>query len=125
MSATPAHKRPLVVLVCALPLLRDAIETELGWLCEVQAYPAGRGAAMARFLDLLRPDGVVVDDPAEAEAAEAYARDAAVPLLHVEPDGDSIRHLTAGGWSVLATRGGSTAAIGDLLASDLALRGRR
>ena len=67
-----SREQPLIVLVCRVELLGEALRGALDEIAEVQMFRAGLGDTDG-LLRSLRPDAVVVDDTAEAEAALAFA----------------------------------------------------
>ena len=88
---------PLVAVVCSVPLLSEGIASVLENIAEVRPFPAG-GGDTAGLLRSLRPDGVVVDSYAEAEAAEEFARETHVPLVHVLLREGALRVLADDVW---------------------------
>ncbi len=92
-----ADERPLVALVCDVPLIAEAVAIALEEIAEVRVFPGGRGGTdgLLRSLD---PDGVVVDSPREAEAAAAFAQERGVPLLEVSLVEQRLRVLGPSGW---------------------------
>jgi hypothetical protein len=127
MSANAAAApKPLVVLVCTLPLFRQILEDELAWLCHVQHYPAERSSGIFRFLEALQPDAVVVvEGHEEVPGAEKYARAAGVPLFDVEVDRGRVRRLKGEDWIEMPLDSLTVPTLSDLLAAELALRARR
>jgi hypothetical protein len=89
--------RPLVALVCDVPLIAEAVSSALEEIAEVRVFPGGRGGTdgLLRSLD---PDGVVVDSPREADAAANFARERGVPLVEVSLAEQRLRVLGPGGW---------------------------
>lgn len=99
MSAEPSGttpSRPLVVLVCEVELLGEALRGALGDIADVRMLPAGLGDTEG-LLRSIRPDAIVVDDEAEAEAATSFARQTGVPLVHVAMRDGQLR-LFVGEW---------------------------
>jgi hypothetical protein len=89
--------RPLVALVCHVPLIAEAVASSLEEIAEVLIFPGGRGGTEG-LLRSLDPDGVVVDSPREAEAAANFARDRGVPLVEISLAEQRLRVLGPGGW---------------------------
>jgi hypothetical protein len=92
-----AEERPLVALVCQVPLIAEAISSALEEIAEVRVFPGGRGGTdgLLRSLD---PDGVVVDSPREAEAATSFVREAGIPLVEISLVDQRLRVLGSAGW---------------------------
>src|SRR5919198_2481554 len=88
---------PLVAVVCAVPLLYEAVATALDGIAEVRGFPAHRGDT-AGLLHALRPDGVVVDAPDEAREAELFARSSHATVVHVQLTRRKLRVLVDGEW---------------------------
>ena len=90
-------ERPLVALVCQVPLVAEAVASALEEIAEVRVFPGGRGDSDG-LLRSLAPDGVVVDSPREADAAASYAREHGVPLVEVSLLDQRLRVLGPAGW---------------------------
>jgi hypothetical protein len=110
MSATTFGEldrvRPLVAVVCAVPLLAEAMISALDF-AEVRPFN-GRGGDISGLLQWLRPDAVVVDSDEGARDALAYATDEVVPVLHVDARRRTLRLYRAGGWLDVASDEGPT-----------------
>jgi hypothetical protein len=76
------RSRPLAAVVCAVPLVGEAMSSALDF-AEVRPFAAS-GGDIPGLLRSLRPDVVVVDSDDGARDALAYAMDTAVPVLHVD-----------------------------------------
>ena len=98
---------PLVAFVGSVPLLAEALTEALESIAEVRRFPAGRGDTDG-LLRSLRPNAVVVDTDAEAEAAMGFARAHEAPLVHVSLGDRTLRVLSNGGWAEAAADGGAT-----------------
>jgi hypothetical protein len=92
-----AARCPLVAVVCAAPLLAEALCAAFEGVADVLPLPAGR-PDLAGLLDSLRPAGVVVDGPADAEAAASYSLRSGASLLHVDLRGSTLAVWDAGRW---------------------------
>jgi hypothetical protein len=86
----------VVAVVYTVPLLCEALSGVLDEIAELRTFPA-RGDTPG-LLRSLRPDAVVVDSTREADAAEAYAREARVPLVHVVLKARRLRLYRDGVW---------------------------
>jgi hypothetical protein len=92
--------RPLVAVICRVPLIGEALASTMDAIAEVRPFPADGGDTDG-LLRSLQPDAIVVDCDEEAEAAEAYARDSAVPLVCVHLRKEEIRAYRNGAWEDL------------------------
>jgi hypothetical protein len=86
-----------VAVVCAAPLVAEALSTALDGVADVLPLPAGR-PDLAGLLESLRPAGVVVDEPQDAEAATGYSRRSGTPLIHVQLRDSTLAVWDEGGW---------------------------
>ena len=89
--------QPRVAVLYSVPLLCEALSCALDDIAEVQSFPAGRGDTVG-LLRSLSPDAVVVDDPAEAEAARGWTKRHERPLVHVSLRDQKVRLLKDGAW---------------------------
>jgi hypothetical protein len=89
--------RPLVAVICRVPLIGEALASTMDPIADVQPFPADGGDTDG-LLRSLQPDAVVVDCDEEAKAAEAYARDTDAPLVCVHVRQDRIRVYANGAW---------------------------
>jgi hypothetical protein len=107
-------RRPLVALVCNVPLIAEAVSSALEEIAEVRVFPGGRGGTdgLLRSLD---PDGVVVDSPGEADAAATFARDRGVPLVEVSLEEQRLRVFGPSGWEDDAASAATPEAIRNVL----------
>jgi hypothetical protein len=82
-SATAARhdNRPLVAVICHVPLLEEALEAAVGDVVTVRSFPPDRDTS--GLLRWLRPDAIVVDCDQEAANALPFAREWDVPLVQV------------------------------------------
>jgi hypothetical protein len=99
MSTRPrraGRELPLVALVCAIPLLAEAVRSELGF-AEVIAL-ADRGGDIRGLLHWLQPDAVVVDTDEAAAGAAAYAQEHELPVVHISPQRQALYVFQDGAW---------------------------
>jgi hypothetical protein len=89
--------QPRVALLYSVPLLCEALSFALNDIADVQSFPAGRSDTVG-LLRSVRPDAVVVDDPAEAEAARVWTKRHDRPLIHVSLRDQKVRLLQDGAW---------------------------
>ena len=123
MSGEPeSPARPLVVAVCAVPLLHEALAATLEDMAEVRGFPAHRGDTLG-LLRGLRPDAVVVDAEDEAEAAASFAQETRSPILHISLEERKLRILRNGDWEDAGEGGASPEGIRNILAAGLFARG--
>lgn len=115
---------PLVAVVCAVPLIGEAMVSALDF-AEVRSFNAG--GDIAGLLEWLRPDAIVVDDDAGVRGASAHAAEHSVPLLHVCVRTRSTRLFHHGAWQdvpVPSEDGPSPDAIRNVIAGTLFARRR-
>jgi hypothetical protein len=115
--------RPLVAVVCSVPLLHEALSAALENIAEVHMFPADGGDTCG-LLRSLQPDAVVVDTPEEAEAAADFAREAESPLVCVLLREQKLRVLQNGGWKEPDGDGASPEAIRNILVGGIFGKGR-
>lgn len=114
--------RPLVVVLCSVPLLGEAMGSALEF-AEVRSFAAA-GGDVAGLLEWLRPDAVIVDSAAGAEAATEFAREHHLPVIHVSPRELTLRLLRSGEWEQVESTVGPTAeAVRNVVAGALFARG--
>lgn len=114
--------KPLVVAVCAVPLLLEALTSALEDIAEVQSFPAHRGDTIG-LLRGLKPDAVVVDADDEAEAAASFAYGSNSPILHISLEERKLRVLRNGDWEDAGNGGTSSEDIRNILVAGLFARG--
>lgn len=114
--------KPLVVAVCAVPLLHEALSAALEDIADVQGFPAHRGDTVG-LLRGLKPDAVVVDTDDEAEAAVSFAHESNSTLLHVSLGERKLRILRNGGWEEAGDERASPEEIRNILVAALFARG--
>jgi hypothetical protein len=105
VSAVAAEERPLVAVVCAIPLLGEAVESVLEF-AEVRSFTARSDTA--GLLQWLRPDAVVVDSDDDADAASEAASEHDVPALHISMRDHTLRLFRRGAWTQVASNEGPT-----------------
>jgi hypothetical protein len=109
MSPTPrgsGRELPLIALVCAIPLLAEAVRFELAF-AEVVAF-SDRGGDVGGLLHWLHPDVVVVDTDEAAAGAVAYAQEHDLPLLHISPQKRALYLFQGGVWEETGNGEGPT-----------------
>lgn len=116
------RERPLVAVVCAVPLLGEAVAAALEF-AEVRAFAAD-GGDVAGLLRSLHPDAVVVDsEDAAAEAATAQGEHG-WPLLHISVQEEELLLLREGKWHAVGSVEGPTPeALRNVVAGALFARG--
>jgi hypothetical protein len=97
MTPEPQEPRPVVALVSAAPLVREALSSALGGFAEVLALP-GDQSDLRGLLDSVRPAGVITDDPADAAAAASYAGSGGAAVLHARIGRGSLEVWNGHGW---------------------------
>jgi hypothetical protein len=122
MSATHDGDRPLVAVVCAVPLLGAAMTSALEF-AEVHSF-AARGGDIAGLLHWLHPDAVIVDNDASAADATAFAQKHDLPVVHIALRERALRLFRSGEWEVVTNGEGPTSeAIRNVVAGVLFARG--
>jgi hypothetical protein len=106
--------RPLVVLVCRVPLVAEAVVSALDEIADVHVFPGGRGG-LGGLLRSLGPDAVVVDGRNEAAAAEEYAVESGVPVVEIELTEQRLKVHGDDGWESAADGPPSPEAIRNVL----------
>jgi hypothetical protein len=91
--------RPFVAVVCAVPLLGEAVRAALDF-ADVRSFAATSGdvAGLVRWLG---PDVLIVDSEAVAEQAVAFARE--LPVLHISVQDPVLRLYRDGAWEIVGT----------------------
>jgi hypothetical protein len=106
MSTRLDGDRPLIAVVCAVPLLGEAMSSALEF-AEVHAF-AARAGDIGGLLQWLHPDAVIVDNDASADDATAFAREHDMPVIHISLPERELRLFRAGEWEVVAGGDGPT-----------------
>lgn len=91
------RNEPLVAVVCAVPILGEALSAALAGLAECKIIPA-RQPELGGLLKSLQPDAIVVDDEHEAAVAATYARFARTPVINVSLREQRLTRLDDGRW---------------------------
>jgi hypothetical protein len=98
--------RPLVAVLCSVPLLGEGMRSTLEF-AEVRSFSAS-GGDVAGLLGWLRPDVLIVDSDAGAEAATAFAREHDLPVLHVSVRDRKLHLFRGGAWEQVSNGEGPT-----------------
>jgi hypothetical protein len=98
--------RPLVAVLCSVPLLGEAMHSTLEF-AEVRPFAAS-GGDVAGLLGWLRPDVLIVDSDAGAEAATAFAREHELPVVHVSVRDRKLHLFRGGAWEQVSNGEGPT-----------------
>jgi hypothetical protein len=109
MSVRPqpgGEQKPLIAVLCAIPLLGEAMSSALEF-AEVRTF-AANGGDVEGLLGWLRPDVLVVDSHASADAAAAYAREHELPVVHVSPRDRTLHLFRRGEWEQVSHGEGPT-----------------
>jgi hypothetical protein len=113
--------KPLVALICCVPLIGEGIRPELEF-ADVHSFKGERDTA--GLLRSLRPDVVIVDSPADAREASAYAAEHDSTVLHISVRARSLRLFQRGEWKQVGTSTGTTPeAVRNIVAGTLFARG--
>ncbi|MGD0714494.1 MAG: hypothetical protein ABSB24_09955 [Gaiellaceae bacterium] len=116
--------RPLVAVVCSVPLLGEAMGSALEF-AEVRAFSA-RGGDIGGLLRWLHPDAVIVDSEAGAAEATAFAIEHDLPVLHISVRDRELRLFRGGEWELIGNGEGPTPeSIRNVVAGSLFARGGR
>jgi hypothetical protein len=119
-----ARTRPLVAVVCSVPLLEEAVQSALEF-AEVRPF-SNRGGDIAGLLSWLRADAVVVDSTTAAAEAAAFALDHPLPVMHIAVLERELRLFVDGEWEHVADgEGASSEAIRNVIAGTLFSRAGR
>lgn len=126
MSSTQLRQtektRPLVAVVCAVPLLGEAMRAALEF-ADVQTFAAS-GGDLDSLVRWLRPDALVVDNPESADEAATFAREHDLPVLHVSAQWREMSLYRDGSWERIGNGEGPTPeAIRNVVAGVLFSRG--
>jgi hypothetical protein len=125
MTSTPLRPdsaRPLVAVVCSVPLLGEAVRSGLEF-AEVRTF-ADRGGDIAGLLSWLLPDLVVVDTRECAVEAAAFADEHELPVVYLSVRDKTLRLYRAGAWEQVDDGEGPTIeAIRNVVAGALFARG--
>jgi hypothetical protein len=117
-----SETRPLVAVLCSVPLLGEAMGSVLEF-AEVRSFAAS-GGDVAGLLGWLRPDALIVDSAAGAEAATAFAREHDLPVVHVSLRDCTLHVFRGGEWEQVSYGEGPTPeAVRNVVAGSLFARG--
>lgn len=121
-SRVKGDSRPLVAVVCSVPLLGEALTTTLDF-AEVRSF-SSRGGDIAGLLTWMRPDAVIVDSDEGAAEATAFALKHGVPLVYVSVRDRSLHLYRGGAWEQVGNGEGPTpGALRNVVAGALFARG--
>jgi hypothetical protein len=88
--------RPLVAVICAVPLLGEAVKCALDF-AEVRPFTAD-GGDVAGLLRWLKPDAVVVDTHDSAREAAAFSLETGLPIVHISVHDQTLYLFRRGAW---------------------------
>jgi hypothetical protein len=91
--------RPLVAVVCSVPLLAEAVSSALEF-AEVRTFSGDHGDTTG-LLRWLRPDAVIVDSDRDAHEAAAFALERDLPVVHLSVRDQRLRVFHGGDWTVV------------------------
>jgi hypothetical protein len=113
--------RPLVALICSVPLIGEGIRPELEF-ADVHSFKGERDTG--GLLRSLKPDVVIVDSAADADEASAYATEHDASVLHISARPRLLRVFERGEWKQVGTTDGPTPeAVRNVVAGTLFARG--
>lgn len=114
--------RPLVAVLCSVPLVGEAMSLALEF-AEVRSFAAA-GGDIVGLLRSLRPDALIVDNAALAEAVTVFAREHDLPVVHVCVRTRTLHVLRGGEWQQVSNGEEPTPeAIRNIVAGALFARG--
>ncbi len=116
------REKPLVVVVCAVPLLGEALCDALEGVAECTVVPA-REPDLGGLLRSLQPDAIVCDDEEQAESSAAYARFARIPVVHVSLRTHRLRVLDENRWHSVDDLEATPEGVRNLVAAEIYGRG--
>jgi hypothetical protein len=120
-TAAATESRPLVAVICRVPIFGEAATAAVGDVMNVRSFPPSRDTS--GLLSWLRPDGIVVDSDEEAAAAAPFAIAANVPLVQIQMSSSVLRVLRAGRWEKTETTA-SPEAVRNILVGGIFGKGR-
>lgn len=100
------NRRPLVAVVCSVPLLAEAVTSALEF-AEVRTF-SGEHGDTAGLLRWLRPDAVIVDSERDAHEAAAFALERELPVVHIAVREQTLRVFHGGAWTAVGNGEGPT-----------------
>ena len=116
--ADAAQRTPLVVVLCRVGLLYEALSPALAGIADVRRLPSDAGDT-AGLLRWIRPDAIVVDSQEEADEAMTFAREAKAPLIQVRLRERKLLVLRNGGWEEPENGNASAEAIRNIVLGGL------
>jgi hypothetical protein len=96
VNEAPNPSRPLVAVLCSVPLLGEALAVALDF-AEVRTFTS-RGDGVAGLLAWVRPHAVVVDSAGDAQEAAQYAAGGNLPVIHIQVHERALRLFRGGEW---------------------------
>ena len=93
------NSRPLVAVVCSVPLLAEALGSALEF-AEVRTFSGDHGDT-AGLLRWLRPDAVIVDSDRDARDAAAFALERELPVVHLSVRDQTLSVFHRGDWTLV------------------------
>ena len=117
-------ERPLVAIVCAVPLLGEALVGALEAMADCTVIPA-RQPELGGLLKSLHPEAIIVDDEQEAAVAATYARFAHVPVIQVSLRASKVQLFEDGVWAAPEEHDASPETIRNLVAGGIFARRAR
>ena len=116
---TSSAARPLVAVVCVVPLVAEAVSAALDF-AEVRSFAGHRDTP--GLLRWLNPDAVVVDNPEDAAEAAEFAQTNELPVVQVCVHDRSLEVFRDGRWHDASDEGPTPEAIRNVLAGSLFAR---
>ncbi len=98
--------RPFVAVVCAVPLLGEAMRSALEF-ADVQTF-AAKGGDLDGLLRSLHPDALIVDNADGAEQATPFAGEHDLPVVHLSLADRLLRIYRHGAWEIVGNGEGPT-----------------
>jgi hypothetical protein len=98
--------RPLVAVVCDVPLLGEAMRSALEF-ADVQTFAAS-GGDLDGLVRWLRPDALIVDTQAGADEAAGFAGEHDLPVVHLSLQDSALRLYRGGVWEHIGNGEGPT-----------------
>jgi hypothetical protein len=95
-----------VAVICAVPLLGEAVASTLAF-AEVRCFAAD-GGDVAGLLRWLRPDAAIFDTEDGALDATAFADEYGLPVLHISVRDQTLRLFRRGAWEYVSNGDGPT-----------------
>jgi hypothetical protein len=105
-SRSRGDERPLVAVICAVPLLGEAVASTLDF-ANVHCFAAD-GGDVAGLLRWLKPDAAVFDSEDGARDATLVAEECGLPVLHISVRDQTLRLFRRGVWEHISNGDGPT-----------------